>query len=230
MTPVAKTPSLPCDFPDIPMLIGRTVDLERVDVTRHGADLWNAIGADAALWSRIPPGPFEDSKAFHDWLSDRSQRGDAALYAIVDKEGERAAAGLYFLLNIDTAMGVLELGVVYGPAISRRTQGTEAFFVLARYVFEILRYRRLEWRCGTDHDASRRAALRFGFTFEGVMRQAMWLKGANSDTALHAMLDRDWPPQAARLAAFLKLENFTPDGTQITRLGSPMLSLRRSAG
>jgi RimJ/RimL family protein N-acetyltransferase len=215
---------LPCDFPDIPLLLGRTVDLERADVVRHGAQLWQEIGMDAGLWRRIPPGPFEDEAAFRDWLADRAQREDAALYAIIDKEGGRSAAGLFFLLNIDTAMGVLELGLVYGPAVSRQTQGTEAFFLLARYVFEILRYRRLEWRCDAGHDASRRAAARFGFTHEGIMRQAMWLKGANSDTALHALLDRDWPANAARLGAYLRPENFAADGRQVKPL-----SRRRSA-
>ncbi len=188
------------------------------------------IGADPALWRRIPPGPFDDEAAFHDWLSDRAQRTDAVLYAIIDKDDVRRAAGLFFLLNIDTAMGVLELGLVYGPAISRRIQGTEAFFLLARYVFEVLRYRRLEWRCNSEHDASRRAAQRFGFALEGIMRQAAWVKGANSDTALYAMLDREWPANAARLAAFLSPANFAADGSQIRRLSRRRLSQRRNAG
>jgi RimJ/RimL family protein N-acetyltransferase len=228
-----KMPALPCDLPDIPALIGRSVDLERIDVVRHEQELWWAIGADPELWRRIPPGPFDDRASFHDWLSDRAER--SVLYAIVDKLETRGAAGLFFLLNIDAAMGVLELGLVYGPALSRRTQGTEAFFLLARYVFDVLRYRRLEWRCNSDHDASRRAAQRFGFTFEGIMRQAMWMKGANSDTALHAMLDREWPRNAARLDAFLAPDNFAADGSQIRRLGRPrpsrsQVSQRRSAG
>jgi len=212
-------PSLPCDFPAIPVMVGRTVDLERVDPARHGHDLWMAIGADPAPWAEIPPGPFADEATFMAWLTDRAGRADAVLYAIIDKSGGRPAAGLFFLLNIDTAMGVLELGLVYGPALSRRTQGTEAFFLIARAVFETLRYRRLEWRCNPENIASRRAAERFGFTFEGLMRQSMWVKGRNWDTALYAMIDRDWPGIAARFAAFLSPDNFGPDGRQIRKLG-----------
>jgi len=211
-------PKLPCAFPTMSVLTGRTVDLVRVDPIAHGADLWRAIGADVALWAEIPPGPFEDSGAFMEWLTDRAERPDAVLYAILDKQDDCRAAGLYFLLNIDTAMGVLELGLIYGPALSRRVQGTEALFLIAQSVFETLGYRRLEWRCNPANIASRRAAERYGFILEGLMRQSMWVKGRNWDTALYAMTDGDWPAIATRLEAWLSPDNFGPDGRQIRGL------------
>jgi RimJ/RimL family protein N-acetyltransferase len=213
-------PALPCLYPDAALLAGGLVDLERVDPARHTDDLWSSIGRDAALWSLIPPGPFADAEAFAAWLTDRANRPSAALYAIVDKTTGHAV-GLFFLLNINPAMGVAEMGLVYGPALARRTAGTEAFFLLAGYILDTLGYRRLEWRCSPEHTASRRAAIRFGFTEEGLLRQTMWVKDRNWDTQLYAMLDREWPAVASGLTAWLSPENFRADGRQITPLISP---------
>jgi RimJ/RimL family protein N-acetyltransferase len=215
MTP----PALPCAHPDAALIPGRLVDLERVDPARHADGLWSSIGQDPALWSLIPPGPFADREGFAVWLTDRANRADAALYAILDKTDGRAA-GLFFLLNVNVATGVVEMGLVYGPALARRTAGTEAFFLLARYVLDTLGYRRMEWRCAPEHTASRRAATRFGFMAEGLLRQTMWVKDRSWDTQLYAMLDRDWPAIAARLTAWLSPDNFSPDGRQTRPLSS----------
>src|ERR1700734_3869351 len=118
-------PALPCLYPNTLLIPGLRVDLERADVASHAAGLWRAIGTDPDLWSLIPPGPFADGAAFTKWLTDPAGRTDAALYTIMDK-GTRKPAGLFFLLGIDTAMGVIEMGLVYGPALSRKTAGTEA--------------------------------------------------------------------------------------------------------
>jgi RimJ/RimL family protein N-acetyltransferase len=209
---IGEPPSLPCPFPDAERIAGRAVALERLDPARHADGLWCAIGADAALWAQIPPGPFEAKAEFGDWLAARAERADTALYTIVDEQGE--PAGLFFLLRIDPAMGVLEMGLVYGPALARQTAGTEAFLLLADYVFAQLGYRRLEWRCNDDHAVSRRAAERFGFTLEGVLRQTMWMKGRSRNTALYAILDGDWPDVRGRIAAWLEADNFLPDGSQ----------------
>jgi RimJ/RimL family protein N-acetyltransferase len=115
-------------------------------------------------------------------------------------------------------MGTVEMGLVYGPALARRTAGTEAFFLLARHVLDTLSYRRLEWRCGPGHVASRRAAKRFGFTEEGTLRQTMWTKGRNWDTVVYSILDREWPAIEARLAAWLSPDNFDANGKQIIQL------------
>jgi RimJ/RimL family protein N-acetyltransferase len=214
----AIIPRLPCAPIEIDMLCGRTVDLERIDTARHAAPLWRAIGADPGLWDDIPPGPFADEAAFTGWLGDRAARPGVALFAATDTAREPPeAAGLYFLMRIEPALGSVEIGLVLGRALSRRTAATEAFRLIAGHVFAA-GYRRLEWRCNLSNAASARAALRFGFTAEGVMRQTMWIKGRNWDTALYAMLDHDWPAAAARLDAWLAPENFTADGKQITAL------------
>ena len=210
-------PSLPRPVPDAAILPGRTVDLERVQPARHGPDLYRAIGSVEQLWESVPPGPFADEEAFLTWLGDRSARADQVLYALIDKR-TNSAEGLYLLINIESAMARIEMGLVLGARLSRTTAATEAFHLLGRYVFETLGYRRLEWRCSPENEASMRAAERFGYTLEGVLRQNAWIKGRNWDTAVYAILDSEWPANAARLSAWLAPGNFTPDGRQIKPL------------
>ena len=216
MTP----PNLPCLRPASLLLPGRGVDIVRLDPAGHLDGLWQAIGSDPSLWTGIPSGPFATRAEFAAWLETRAQRDDLILNTILDKSGpEPVPAGLYFLLNLNPAMGVAEFGLIYGPALTRRIGGTEAFYLQARYLFETLGYRRLEWRCEPSNLASNRAAQRFGFTREGVMRQTAWLKGGNWDTALYALLDHEWPAVAARLESWLAPENFDAAGRQILKLG-----------
>lgn len=210
---MTTAPSLPRPLPDTAILPGRTVDLERIQPARHGPDLWRAIGSVASLWHSVPPGPFADEDAFLTWLGDRSARADQMLYALVDKR-TGTAEGLYLLINIENGMGRIEMGLVLGAKLSRTTAATEAFYLLGRYLFETLDYRRLEWRCSPENEASMRAAERFGYTLEGVLRQNAWIKGRNWDTAVFAILDSEWPAQAARLATWLAPANFTADGQQ----------------
>lgn len=214
---MTTAPSLPRPVPDVLILPGRTVDLERVQPARHGVDLWHAIGSVDLLWQSVPPGPFADEDAFLTWLGDRSARPDQLLYALVDKR-TGTAEGLYLLINIENAMGRIEMGLVLGAKLARTTAATEAFYLLGRYLFETLGYRRLEWRCSPENEASMRAAERFGYTLEGVLRQNAWIKGRNWDTAVYAILDGEWPANAARLAKWLAPANFAADGRQIKPL------------
>jgi RimJ/RimL family protein N-acetyltransferase len=199
-------------LPEAQRIPGRLVDLRRLEPRRHGADLWRAIGSNASLWDSVPPGPFADEASFTTWQEERAARPDQALYAIMDRSG--AAQGLFFLINIERAVGRIEVGLVYGAGLARKTEGTEAFFLLARHVFETLGYRRLEWRCNPENKASVRAAERYGFTREGVLRQNLWLKGRNWDTAVFSIIDGEWPARAARLVAWLAPENFDEAGRQ----------------
>ncbi len=215
---MTDAPILPCPPLDAGLLSGRTVDLERLELLRHGPGLWRAIGHDDPLWRWIPSGPFADEAAFTDWLADRSERFNQSLYAVIDKTADRPTpAGLYMALNINPDAGVTEVGLTLGPALARRAGGTEAFFLIADYIMSS-GYRRLEWRCSPENQASSRAAARFGFTLEGVLRQTYWLKGGNWDTEVHSILDREWPAIAQRLRGWLAADNFDPRGRQIRPL------------
>ena len=216
---MTSPPLLPRPPVDAARLDGRHVSLERLDVERHRRDLWDAIGSRTELWSEIPPGPFAAEDELGAWLESRSAQPGQVLYAIVDKTS-RQAVGLFFVLKIDPAMGTLEIGLVYGAALQRTTGGTEAFFLLADYLLGTLAYRRLEWRCNTTNIASQRAAERFGLVREGTLRQTLFVKGRNCDTALYALIDQDWPGLRARFAAWLAPDNFGTDGEQRTPLSA----------
>jgi len=214
-----QIPDLPRPPLDDETIAGRTVDLERANLLRHGEDLWRAIGSRDELWGGIPSGPFESETVFYDWLGDRLGREDQRAFAIIDKtDGGREAAGLFFLLQVKPDMGTCELGLVYGPTLSRTVAGTEAVYRLARHVLETNGYRRLEWRCGPDNLASVRAASRYGFTYEGMLRQTYWLKGHNWDTRIYSILDSEWPAVGARFEAWLAPGNFDEEGRQIKTL------------
>ncbi len=212
-----NAPELPRPTPDALKLEGNFVDLERINTARHGGDLWNAIGSHDELWASIPSGPFASETEFKEWLRDRSQRPGQVLFAIRDKKSGRCV-GLYFLLKIEPALATAEIGLTYGAELQRTIAGTEAFFLLVNYVLGTLKYRRLEWRSGPENEASRRAALRYGFTQEGIARQTSWTKGVNWDTVYYSIIDGEWPALAGRFEAWLSPRNFSTDGQQIKAL------------
>jgi RimJ/RimL family protein N-acetyltransferase len=142
---------------------------------------------------------------------------DPYSYAIVDRSGQ--ALGIATLMEIRPSMGVIEVGhILYSPALQRTPLGTEAQYLLARYAFETLGYRRYEWKCDALNAPSRRAALRYGFVFEGVLRQHMIAKNRNRDTAFFSMLDSEWPARKTAFERWLVPENFDADGKQRTSL------------
>jgi RimJ/RimL family protein N-acetyltransferase len=214
-----QTPDLPRPALTDETIRGRTIDLELANLLAHGDDLWRSIGSHDELWGGIPSGPFATEVEFLDWLAARVERDDQRAYAIIDKtDGGREAVGLFFLLQVRPDMGTCELGLVYGPSLMRTIAGTEAVFRLIQYVMEAGGYRRIEWRCGPDNLASVRAASRYGFTYEGTMRQTYWLKGHNWDTRIYSILDSEWPAIGARFEAWLAPGNFDGEGQQIRAL------------
>jgi RimJ/RimL family protein N-acetyltransferase len=208
----------PAEWPGAVTLPGRHGAVERLQAAKHGAGLWEAVRGHDRLWTYMAYGPFADEGAFQDWLASREALTDPFYHAIVTPSGR--AVGLVTLMSIRPDMRVVEVGhVVLSPALQRTPLATEAQYLLARHAFETLRYRRYEWKCDALNAASRRAALRFGFSFEGVFRDHMIVKGRSRDTAWFAMLEAEWPARKAAFECWLSLDNFAADGTQKTRLG-----------
>jgi RimJ/RimL family protein N-acetyltransferase len=199
-------------------LEGRFGRVEKLDAARHGHALWNAIKGQDHIWTYMSAyGPFASEAVFSDWLAGRASLEDPFSYAIVDASDR--AIGIATLMEIRPAMRVCEVGhIVYSPALQRTPLATEAQYLLARYAFETLGYRRYEWKCNALNTASCRAAERFGFTFEGVSRQHMIAKGRNRDTAWYAMLDGEWPRARVAFERWLQPENFDSNGRQRRRL------------
>ena len=214
----AHVDAQPAGRPDAVTLAGRYGTVERLDPPRHRASLWDAVRGHDKIWTYMAYGPFADEAAFSDWLASRLALADPYYYAIVEPSGR--SVGLATLMSIRPDMRVVEVGnILLSPALQRTPLATEAQYLLARYAFETLRYRRYEWKCDALNAASRRAALRFGFTFEGIFRDHMIIKGRSRDTAWFAMLEAEWPVRKAAFERWLAPENFAADGTQKTKLG-----------
>ena len=195
---------------------GRYVRLEPLDPARHGDDLWQsgrAAGAEDRfryLFETVP----EDRATFDAWLDKVAASPDPLFFTVIDKASGKAG-GRQTLMRIDPAHGVIEIGsILWGPGIARTRLATEALYLFARHVFEDLGYRRFEWKCNNDNEPSKRAALRFGFSFEGVFRQHMVAKGLNRDTAWYSIIDTEWPRLKAGYEAWLDPANFAADGSQ----------------
>jgi RimJ/RimL family protein N-acetyltransferase len=208
-----KVEAVPARRPEAVVLQGRFGRVEKLDAGRHGAALWQALKDDNATWAYLGYGPFAGEAAFAAWLAERPKLEDPYSYAIVASDGR--ALGIATLMEIRPAMRVIEVGnIVYSPALQRTPLATEAQYLLARYVFETLGNRRYEWKCNALNAPSRRAAERFGFTFEGLFRQHQIVKGRNRDTAWFSMLDSEWPARKAAYERWLAPDNFDATGRQ----------------
>jgi RimJ/RimL family protein N-acetyltransferase len=207
----------PAQRPGPVRLDGRHGSVVRLDGARDGDALWEAVRRDDGIWDYLPYGPFPDQAAFAAWLGARERLDEPCYYAVLGRDGR--AVGLATLMEFRPAMRVIEVGhIVYGTPLQRTPLATEVQYLLACYVFEALGYRRYEWKCNARNGPSRRAALRFGFTFEGVFRQHMIVKGRNRDTAWYSMLDCEWPARKAAFERWLAPDNFDENGQQRTRL------------
>ncbi len=208
----------PAALPQPVTLSGRYGSVERLDAARHGTNLWDVVAGHRHIWTYMRYGPFADAAVFSDWLFSREEAPDPFYYAIVDPSGR--ALGLAALMRIEPDMRVIEVGnILLSPSLQRTPLATEAQYLLVRYVFETLGYRRYEWKCDALNAASRRAALRFGFSFEGIFRDHMIIKGRSRDTAWFAMLEAEWPARKAAFERWLAPENFDANGAQKKKLG-----------
>ena len=203
--------------PDASPLRGTRVELVAVDPAAHTEALFEAAegkGADPALWVYMPVGPFGSAEAMRTWLEQIASSTDPRFYVIVDRATGKPA-GVASYLRITPEHGTIEIGHIWFGSTLQRTPGaTEAIYLLARHAFDELGYRRLEWKCDSFNERSRKAADRFGFVFEGVFRQHMVVKGRNRDTAWYAIVDRDWPTVRAAFEAWLDPSNFDEAGRQ----------------
>lgn len=211
----------PAKRPERVVLDGRFCRLEPIDAGRHGDELFAAsTPPDAAKRFRyLFEEPFADRAAFDAWMAKAVASTDPLVFAVIDKRSGRCE-GRQTLMRITPEHQCIETGSIYwGPAISRSPVSTEANFLFAKYVFDALGYRRFEWKCDALNAPSRRAAERFGFTYEGHFRRAVIVKGRSRDTTWFAMIDEEWPALKAAYEQWLDPANFDAAGQQKTRLG-----------
>jgi RimJ/RimL family protein N-acetyltransferase len=212
----------PAQRPARTTLPGKLVTLTPLDAVAHGDALYEATRGEAgeSLWKYLFEGPFSGRAAFDLHLRKAATSEDPLFFAILNQTSGRAA-GYAAYMRIEPAHRVIEVGsILYTPQLQKTALATEAMYLMARHAFDDLGYRRYEWKCNALNAPSRRAALRFGFTFEGVFRQHMIVKGRNRDTAWFSILDSEWPARKANFERWLDASNFGPDGQQKVSLSA----------
>ena len=210
-----KTPALP----PREVMQGRWCRLEPLDAGQHARQLHeaNALDAEGRNWTYLPYGPYDSFDSYRAWVESASQGPDPLFFAIVDLASGRAA-GVASLMRIDPRQGSIEVGGLnFSPLLQQRPAATEAMFLMMQRAFA-LGYRRYEWKCNALNAASRVAAVRLGFSFEGVFRQATVVKGRNRDTAWYSVIDREWPLLKEAFTRWLAPDNFDAQGRQRLRL------------
>ena len=205
-------------------LAGRYARLIPLDAYTHAEALFGQFYGYDQLWDYMPYGPFDDAAAYHGWISETVAQPEHFFYAIQNLE-TGAWEGVASYLRINPASGSIEVGhICMSPALQRKRAATEAMFLMMEWAFDA-GYRRYEWKCNAGNLASRRAAQRYGFSYEGVFRQATISKGRNRDTAWFAVIDKEWPALRAAFQQWLAPSNFD-DSQQRNRLSDLTRAVR----
>lgn len=211
-------------------LEGAFCRLEPLDAERHASDLYAAYSTapDGRDWTYMFAGPFKDADEYRRYAEGAARSTDPKHYAVIDTALGKAV-GTLSLMRIDSGNGVIEVGnVAFSPLLKQKPISTEAQFLLMKYVFDELQYRRYEWKCDSLNAPSRKAADRLGFSFEGIFRQAVIYKGRSRDTAWFSIINKEWPSLRAAFLAWLSAENFDDDGRQLNTLTEIRSELPRS--
>ncbi len=205
-----------CAPPDLKSVKGRYVRIDPARFTEDALELFSVLGGaeNDDLWEYIPIGPFEDAASLGGVIKAAGEDQGWQTHILRDvKTG--AALGMASYMRIRPEAGSAEVGcVVFSKKLQRTPAATEAMYLMARHLFDDLGYRRYEWKCNNDNEASKRAALRLGFQFEGVFRQDQVVKGKNRDTAWYSIIDSEWPSVKQAFELWLAPDNFDSDGLQ----------------
>ena len=207
-------------------LDGKLVQLVPMEAEEHAEALFeaNQLDTEGTNWAYLPHGPFADLKSYHSWVKENQGLEDPVFLAIVEKTSGRPL-GIASYLRIHPAEGSIEVGHIhFSPLLQRTTSATESMFLMMQWAFEA-GYRRYEWKCNALNQASRRAAQRLGFSFEGIFRQMMIVKGRNRDTAWFSAIDSEWPALKTAFERYLDEKNFDEEGKSVTSLSSLTMPL-----
>ena len=197
-------------FPSSKRIAGKYSYLELININKHAKDLFNNFSLDKTntLWAYMPHGPFKDLSSFKNYLNKYCLNKDPFFYAIYSKRF-KSFCGLASYLRIKPEIGTIEVGwITYAPNLQKTAEATEAMYLMMKNAFDNLGYRRYEWKCDNLNQKSKKAALRLGFKFEGIFRQATIYKKRNRDTAWFSIIDKEWEKHRKKYLSFLKQSNF----------------------
>lgn len=206
--------------PEKIILQGRCCILEPLEIHKHADKLFNVLAIDNAgeSWTYLPYGPFDTLNEFKDWLAKTLSEKDILLYTILDAK-TCEPIGISGYLRITPEHGVIEIGHLHFSNLLKQTSmATEAIYIMLRLAFDEYGYRRCEWKCNDLNEASKRAAVRFGFTFEGIFRQNYVFKNRNRNTAWFSIIGSEWPGLKEKFEKWLHSDNFSISGKQILKL------------
>jgi RimJ/RimL family protein N-acetyltransferase len=210
----------PAKMPAEVNLSGNWVTLLPLDVSAHADPLYTEVRDHEELWRYLPDPPPADAQAFKASMASKAGHTDPYFLAILDQSTHQPL-GIAAYMRIEPRHRVIEVGnILFSPRLQRTAHATEAMYLMARHAFEQLGYRRYEWKCNALNAPSRAAALRLGFSFEGIFRQHMIVKGENRDTAWFSMLDSEWPLCREAFEKWFRQDNFDADGKQKQSLAS----------
>jgi RimJ/RimL family protein N-acetyltransferase len=197
------------------VICGRYGRLEPLEISRHTPELFEALSLDreGRSWTYLPYGPFSKLADYQSWLQTTAAAGDPFFYVIRELPSQKIL-GIFALMHIQRDVGSIEVGHVhFSPLLQKTRIATEAIYLLIKSIFD-LGYRRCEWKCDSLNEASKKAAERFGFQFEGRFRNARIYKGRTRDTDWYSIIDREWPRLAQAFESWLSPENFDETGRQ----------------
>ena len=201
-------------------IVGKYCRIEPLDPSTHATELYDAYQEDKEqeLWTYLPYGPFPSFDTYSEWLTHECMGDDPLFHTIIDlKTGKSVGVASY--LRIEPITGVIEVGHInYSPQLRKTRSATEAMFLMMSRVFDELGYRRYEWKCDSLNARSCNAALRLGFVFEGIFRQAGIYKDRNRDTAWYSVIDTEWKALKKSFECWLDSENFDAQGNQAEHL------------
>lgn len=214
-----QVPLFEAKWPTDSPIEGDLISLKKL-TSDYAEDLFNEVGGEenSFLWDYMGDGPYPNVEALRESLEKKEQSKDPWFYVIILKETNKPV-GYVSYLEISTIHRGIEIGhILYSTKLQRTKAATEIQYLMAKTAFEDLGYRRLQWKCNSLNYPSRKAALRLGYSFEGVLRHQMIIKGRNRDTAYYSILDSEWPPVKEGFISWLSDENFDESGNQIKNL------------
>jgi RimJ/RimL family protein N-acetyltransferase len=207
-------------LPSKKKLVGRYTILEPLNVKKHSKKLYYQYSKDKKniIWTYLPYGPFKAYQNFEQWLKKFCLNKDPFFYAIYSKKYKKYC-GMASYLRIEPNHGSIEVGHInYSPLLQNSAEGTETMYLMMKNAFEALGNRRYEWKCNNLNFASKKAALRLGFKFEGIFRQMFVFKSRSRDSAWFSVIDKEWNKIKKKYLRFLNLKNFNKDLKQIKKL------------